>query len=76
MTSLCLQVAHVIREIQHFQQMPYRIEHHKRVGALIIVKSYKAHASVGSMRLLYWTVTMDTYRMTSIKGKVDRKKGY
>ena len=33
------QVAHVIREIQLFQQTPYRIEHHKRVRFVLSVSN-------------------------------------
>ena len=28
---LALQIAHCIREIQHFQQTPYRVEHCRRI---------------------------------------------
>ena len=33
-TVFVIQITHVIKEIQLFQQTPYRIEHHRRVIAV------------------------------------------
>ena len=30
--TCCFQMSHVVREIQHFQQTSYRIDHRPRVG--------------------------------------------
>lgn len=35
--ALHFQIAHVIREIQLYQQTPYRIEHHRRVCMIMTV---------------------------------------
>lgn len=34
--SFSPQIAHVIREIRHFQQTPYKIEHNPRVTAYLL----------------------------------------
>lgn len=32
----CFQIAHVIREIRHFQQTPYKIEYNARVASYLL----------------------------------------
>jgi len=52
---LVMQITHVIKEIQLFQQTPYRIEHHRRVIAVMLLLSIMSFPLL-VINLLNWIV--------------------